>query len=78
MMTSNVLNGTGAINYVANSLTALGNNGSSKSATISSETTSSDHLPVIADYTFTVATPEPGTAMVVGLGMLGLIGRRRR
>jgi endonuclease/exonuclease/phosphatase family metal-dependent hydrolase len=80
LMTSNILNGTGAINYVANSLQSVGNNGTISSGgsvnnanntdfsymtaaagysptgaqLLSALTTASDHLPVVADYTFTL------------------------
>jgi endonuclease/exonuclease/phosphatase family metal-dependent hydrolase len=78
LMTSNVLNDTGVINYVSGTLQSLGNNGSTTSVNsgsntdlsymtaaagynptgsqvLSALTTASDHLPVFADYTFTLA-----------------------
>lgn len=36
---------------------------------------SSDHLPVLADYT--IAVPEPGVLMLAGVGVWGLMTRRR-
>ena len=83
LMTSNVLNDTGAINYVAGSFHNFGNNGTtpsggsvnsgsdtalnsdlfqdggafiSASTLYSDLTTASDHLPVVADYTFSSTT----------------------
>jgi hypothetical protein len=80
-MTSNILNGTGAINYVAGSLEGFGNNGTTSSSgstnsanntdlaymttangynptktqILAALTTASDHLPNVADYTFSLA-----------------------
>lgn len=94
LMTSNVYNDTGAINYLSSSFHNFGNNGSvgsggnvssgtalagltnpSQSAVLNALTTASDHLPVVADYSFVV--PEPSTGLLL-LGAMGIIGRRRR
>ena len=103
LMTQNVLNGTGAIDYVTSSLEAFGNNGETpvdgsvnsasntdlaymttangysptQSQILSALTTASDHLPNVADYTFT-AVPEPTSAAAIAAGAALLIRRRRR
>jgi len=100
LMTSNILNDTGAINYVTGSLEAFGNNGTSgtdvdsgsntdlaymtaaagynptQSQILSALTTASDHLPNVADYTFT-AVPEPTSMALVAGGAGTLLIRRR-
>ena len=102
LMTSNILNGTGAINYVSGSLEAFGNNGSTpsggnvnsgsntdlaymttatgysptQSQILSALTTASDHLPNVADYTFT-PVPEPGSLSLIAAGTCLLLFFRR-
>jgi endonuclease/exonuclease/phosphatase family metal-dependent hydrolase len=102
LMTSNILNGGGAINYVSGSLQSFGNNGTTSSGgnvdngsntdlaymttangynptqsqILSALTTASDHLPNVADYTFT-AVPEP-TCLALAAGAGILLMRRPR
>jgi hypothetical protein len=114
LMTSNVLNDTGAINYVSGTLNNFGNNGTTsangnvdspsttggtntalnymtvangysntagannypdQSVILQALTTASDHLPNIADYTFSV--PEPTSLVLVATGASALLIRRR-
>ena len=93
LMTQNIFNGTGAINYLSGSLEAFGNNGTTasggsvnnglntdfaymtagagysptQSQLLSALTTASDHLPNVADYTFTIA-PEPSSLCLIAAG----------
>jgi endonuclease/exonuclease/phosphatase family metal-dependent hydrolase len=99
LMTQDILNGTGAINYVNGSLEGFGNNGSTSSVgsgantdlaymtaangynptqsqILSALTTASDHLPNVADYTFSV--PEPTCLALLGGGVGFLLMRRPR
>jgi len=96
LMTQNVLNGTGAIDYVSGSLEGFGNNGTTSSGgsvangsdtdlaymttangynptqsqIFSALTTASDHLPNVADYTFSVPEPTGLALVAVGAGIL--------
>ena len=102
LMTQNVLDDAGAINYVSGSLQSFGNNGTTlsgdsvdngsdtdlaymttangynptQSQILSALTTASDHLPNVADYTFSV--PEPNGLALVAMGAGVLLLRRPR
>jgi endonuclease/exonuclease/phosphatase family metal-dependent hydrolase len=105
LMTSDVLNDTGAINYVSGTLNNMGNNGTTasgkstnlgtntalsymnggvygsgnyptQSQVLSALTTASDHLPDLADYTFS-AVPEPTCVALLATGASALLIRRR-
>jgi endonuclease/exonuclease/phosphatase family metal-dependent hydrolase len=71
-MTGSIYNGTGYLKYVAGSQVPFGNNGTATnvasstgtgipSSVLSALTTASDHVPIVADYSFTSALT-PGDA----------------
>ena len=76
------------LEYVAGSYDVLGNNGThalnaaittgtgAPSDVLASLASFSDHLPVVADYTY-VAVPEPGGVAVVTIAALATLRRRR-
>lgn len=107
LLTQNILNGTGAIDYVSGSLQGFGNNGTTaargnvnspstsggsntdlaymtaangynptQAQILAALTTASDHLPNLADYTFT-PIPEPASIALL-CGSATLLFRRRR
>lgn len=68
------------LEFISGSYTVFGNNGVSKSGTLSELQTASDHLPVFADYSFAKATvPEPNGGTLLGLAgaMLGFLRWRK-
>ncbi len=101
LMTSNVYNGSGGLDYVQGSLHAFGNNGSvglngsvasgtntaledlesnppvSRSAILTDLTTASDHLPVVADFTFAVPGNARQRCLSAGATGVLLFARRR-
>jgi endonuclease/exonuclease/phosphatase family metal-dependent hydrolase len=50
LMTQNILNGTGAINYISSSLRAFGNNGSSGTTVNSSSNTDLNYMTAVAGF----------------------------
>ena len=77
LVTQPLLTGANGISLITASYTTFGNNGTQTSADRSDLQTASDHVPVFADYSYTLV-PEPVCLSAIGLCGLFLSKRRVR